>query len=229
MKIWTWNDLLENARKLTIDKDGDGQIDQWGFAVNNIVWVWAGFVWGNGGEILSPDRKQCLLTDPKTVEALQFYFDMQTKEGVSPPPGALPEAAWSGDWMTTQATAMGLFGPWFRPTLVNNENQFKWDVTYPPKAPGTGERGSVIYTDQWGIYADTKVADATWEFMKFLTSKDGQKMWTDLIGARSISPVQEVAESEDWITYGGSSRPDHPGFAVVFAGAAGELRQCQRS
>jgi multiple sugar transport system substrate-binding protein len=201
---WTWDDFLAAAQELTIDKDGDGQIDQWGFGLNNIVWVWAGFVWGNGGDVLSEDRKQCLLEDPKTVEALEFYFGLQTEEGVSPPPGALPEASGSGDQMLTQAIAMGLFGPWWRPAMVGNENQFAWDVANPPMAPGGG-RGSVAYIDHWAMSAQTEVADETWEFMKFLTSQEGQEMWTELIGARSISPIKAVAESDAWTSYGGSS------------------------
>ena len=202
---WTWDDFLKAAQALTKDKDGDGKIDQWGFGVNNIVWVWAGFVWANGGEILSPDRTQCLLTDPKTVEALKFYYDLQTKYQVSPPPGALPEQAWSGDWILTESVAMGLFGPWWRPAMVAKERPFKWDVAYPPKSPNTGKRGSVVYTDMWGIYSGSKVADAAWDFIKFLTSQKGQEMWTELIGARSISPVKAVAQSDAWLHYGGST------------------------
>ena len=40
--------------------------------------------------------------------------------------------------------------------------------------------------------------------MKYLTSRDGQQEWTDLIGARSISPVKAVAQSDKWLHYGGS-------------------------
>jgi ABC-type glycerol-3-phosphate transport system substrate-binding protein len=116
----------------------------------------------------------------------------------------LPEAVGSGDQLLTRATAMGMFGPWWRPAMVNMENPFAWDVAYPPIAPG-GERGSVVYVDQWAISAQSEVADATWEFMKFLTSQEGQEMWTEMIGARSISPIKAVAESDAWISYGGSS------------------------
>ena len=202
---WTWNDLREAAKKLTIDKNGDGQMDQWGVAVNNIVWVWASFVWSNGGEALSPDRKECKLTDPKSIEALDFYYGLSSKDGVSPPPGALPEQGWAGDWFTTQSVAMGFFGPWFRPTLVNMEKPFKWDVAMQPLAPNTNERASVVYTDMWGIYNQTKVPDAAWDLVKFLTGKEGQGMWLELMGARSISPIKEIAQSEGWKTYGGSS------------------------
>ena len=41
--------------------------------------------------------------------------------------------------------------------------------------------------------------------MTFLTSKAGQERWVELIGARSISPIQEVAKSDDWLHYGGST------------------------
>ncbi len=202
---WTWNDLLAAAKKLTLDTNHDGKINQWGFAVNNIVWVWAGFVWGNGGDILNADRTKVLLQDPKAIQALNFYFGLLTKEHVSPPPGALPEQSWAGDWMTTQSVAMGLFGPWFRPTLVTMDKPFRWDVAAPPKSPYTGKRGSVVYTDMWGMSSTTKVQKETWDFMKFLTSREGQQQWTDLIGARSISPVKSVAQSDKWIHYGGSS------------------------
>ncbi|HET6485686.1 MAG TPA: sugar ABC transporter substrate-binding protein [Spirochaetia bacterium] len=202
---WTWNDLLAAAKKLTLDTNHDGKIDQWGFAVNNIVWVWAGFVWGNGGDILNADRTKVLLNDPNTIDALNFYFGLLTKEHVSPPPGALPEQSWAGDWMLTQNVAMGLFGPWWRPSLVTMDKPFRWDVAYPPKSPKTGKRGSVVYTDMWGMSSSTGIQAQTWDFMKYLTSKDGQQLWTDLIGARSISPVKSVAQSDKWLHYGGST------------------------
>jgi multiple sugar transport system substrate-binding protein len=201
---WTWDDFLAAAQQLTIDKDGDGKTDQWGFGLNNIVWVWAGFVWGNGGEILSPDRTECLLEQPEAVEALNFYYGLQTEHGVSPLPGDLPEQANAQVWFQSQSVAMGLAGPWFRPVLVNLENPFNWDVAYPPKSP-KGERGSVVYTDQWAMWSGTQVADQTWELMKFLTSQESQQRWVELMGARSISPVKEVAESDGWISYGGST------------------------
>jgi multiple sugar transport system substrate-binding protein len=202
---WTWTELLEAAQQLTVDTDGDGAIDQWGFGLLNVVWVWAGFVWANGGEVLSEDRTQCLFEQPETVEALQFYFDLQTEHGVSPLPGDLPEQANALVWFQSQSVAMGFAGPWYRPTLVNMENPFNWDVAYPPKSSNLDQRGSVVYTDQWAMWSGTQVPDETWELMKFLTSKESQERWVELMGARSISPVKEVAESEEWVTYGGST------------------------
>ena len=36
---WTWDKMLEYAKNLTRDTDGDGIIDQWGLG------VWTGRVW----------------------------------------------------------------------------------------------------------------------------------------------------------------------------------------
>jgi len=146
-----------------------------------------------------------VLDQPKSVEALKYYYGLLTDDKVSPPPGALPEQASVLDQFTTQSIAMGMYGPWFRPVLVNAANQFKWDVAQPPKSPTTGNRASAIYTDTWGIYSGSKVPRETWDFMKFLVSKDGQTKWAELIGARSISPVKAVAQSDTWLHYGNSN------------------------
>jgi ABC-type glycerol-3-phosphate transport system substrate-binding protein len=57
----------------------------------------------------------------------------------------------------------------------------------------------------WGVYAQTKAPEEAWKFLKFLTGKAGQEMWVKLIGARSISPIKEVAQSDSWLHYGGST------------------------
>jgi multiple sugar transport system substrate-binding protein len=204
---WDWNDFREAAIALTKDTDGDGNIDQWGFGLNNIVWVWVGFVWGNGGMALNPERTECLLEMPETIEALKFYFDLQIADEASPPPGSLPEQAWSGDWILTEAVGMGLFGPWWRPAMaaLEGDDAFAWDVAYPPKSPTTGDRGSVVYTDHWSIAKESENVEAAWDFIKFLTGVEGQTIWTDLIGARSITPVKAVAETDEWLHYGGST------------------------
>ena len=204
---WTWDDMFAAAQALTLDTTGDGQIDQWGIGIDNVVWQWDGFVQGNGGQVLSDDRSECTFTNPQAVEGIKFWFELMSVHGVSPTPGALPEQAGAGDWFQSQAIAMAFFGPWYRPGLVNMDeaDKFNWDVAYPPRSPNTGEHGSVVYVDQWGIAALSQQPEATFDFVTFLTSEAGQTRFTELLGSRSISPVQSVAESEEWLNYGGST------------------------
>ena len=200
---WKFSDMLAAAEKMTIDKNGDGIIDQWGYALDNVVWAWAGHVWANDGEIFDANHTQVLLNNPRSIEALDDYFVKLNK--FSPPPGALPDQSGSQDYMRSGITAMGLFGPWFRPTLVNMETPIRWDVAHYPAADRTGKHATVAYVDMWSVFHNSNVAEQAWNFMKYLSSKRAQEIWVELMGARSISPVTEVARSEGWITYGGSS------------------------
>lgn len=202
---WGWDDLLAAAQELTIDNTGDGLIDQWGFGMGNVSWQWDGFVLANGGQVLSDDRSTCMFTEPATVEALEFWFDLLTEHEVSPPPGSLPEQGGVVDWFLTQSISMGFYGPWMRPLVVSTENQFNWDVANAPISPQTGERGSDVYTDQWAISTGSQHPVETFDFLTFMTSQEAQEQWVALRGARSISPVQAVAQTDDWINYGGSS------------------------
>ena len=202
---WTWNEFLEAAQALTMDTTGDGNIDQWGYGMDNVSWQWDGFVLANGSQVLSDDRSTCMFTEPATLEALEFYFGLLTEHEVSPPPGALPEQSGVIDWFNTQNVAMSVYGPWMRPLIVSIENQFNWDVAHPPMSPNTGERGSDVYTDHWGIATGSELPEEAFDFVTFLTSHEAQERWVELRGARSISPVREVAQTDDWLHYGGST------------------------
>lgn len=56
----TWAELVDYAKKLTVDTDNDGEIDQWGMGIMgakvvsiNYRYWW--LLWGAGGEILNED------------------------------------------------------------------------------------------------------------------------------------------------------------------------------
>jgi multiple sugar transport system substrate-binding protein len=77
---WTWDDWLANAQQLTA-KSGD-QIIRHGTAVA----AWTAMVWGNGGELVSPDGKRLLLDSPEAAAGVQFAADMVNIHHVAPPP-----------------------------------------------------------------------------------------------------------------------------------------------
>jgi multiple sugar transport system substrate-binding protein len=202
---WSWDDYREIARQLTKDTNGDDKMDQWGTSLVNAVWAWASFVWGNGGDILSEDRKQCLLESPETVEALNVYFGLLTEDNASVPPGTLPQQPWQGDQFMSGVIGMSTFGPWFRPGLVENE-PFNWTVRPYPRSPKGTDPVTVVYTDHWGLAASSDHPNEAWELMKFLGGNEGHTAWSEIYGSRSITPVRELALSDKWMGYGG---PEH--------------------
>lgn len=71
---WTWDKLEEFAKALTIDKDGDGTIDQYGLAdtVYNFILQ---LIYSNDGDIINYDGTTATvaLGSENTIEALQMY------------------------------------------------------------------------------------------------------------------------------------------------------------
>ncbi|MEJ8554556.1 ABC transporter substrate-binding protein [Tepidibacter sp. Z1-5] len=87
----TWEDFRRIAKKATIDTDGDGKIDQWGFSqgwganfFGDLNWNWYGFLWQAGGELYNDDLKTVRFNDEAGLEAAQFLYDLKFKDKVIP-------------------------------------------------------------------------------------------------------------------------------------------------
>lgn len=81
--IQNWEDLLQTAKKCTMDLDGDERIDHYGFCFSSSPHRWPVFMLQNEGSLASSDQ-ECNIDSPNTVEALQFCLDLMYKEQVSP-------------------------------------------------------------------------------------------------------------------------------------------------
>ena len=82
---WNMNDLLEMAIKITVP----GQKYGIGIAADlsdpsNVFSSFSPFLWGYGGDFLSPDNKKCLLNTSEAVAAITFWTELYTKYKVVP-------------------------------------------------------------------------------------------------------------------------------------------------
>jgi multiple sugar transport system substrate-binding protein len=203
---WTWDDYREIAKALTRDTDGDGQVDRWGTAIQNSVWSWGSYVHSNGGGVLNDDRTEILLDTEEAREALRAYYGVMTEDEAAVPPGALPQVEGASEQFLSALIGMNMAGPWFRPGLVENK-PFNWTLRlYPRPTEGGDPPISVLYTDQWAMSSASKNPDEAWELLKFLGGSEGQTLWSEIYGSRSITPIQELANSDAWLGYGG---PEH--------------------
>ena len=79
-------EFMEALRKLTLDRDGDGDTDQWGFVFNNtrnsILVLMVQF----GGMFFDRDNQQCLLNSERNVRALTWCRDLIHQEKLVPSP-----------------------------------------------------------------------------------------------------------------------------------------------
>ena len=112
-------EFLEWAQKITVDEAGKHPNED-GFDVNKVkVWAthssWQRFtlpstIWQFGGGLISDDGKKSLLNDPKTIAAVQFWYDLIYKYKVVPP--ATPGVPSPYDLFKTNSIAFMWDGTW---------------------------------------------------------------------------------------------------------------------
>jgi len=176
-EAWTWDEMLEVARKLTVDKNGKhpneegfdkSNIVQYGIDINHAAdFFWTPFAISNGGGEVSQDGKELLINKPETIEAIQKIADLALKEYVSPTPAqaqGLPGDV--GQKLASGKIAMATSGQW---ELVNIapqlEKGLRNGVGVLPifKKPATTNTGLPLV-----IYNTTKNAEAAITLYKWL-------------------------------------------------------------
>ncbi len=188
---WTFDDLLRISRELT-KKDETGRVTQYGF----YTWAWKNFIYGFGGALVDDVKHptKTMLTDPKSIEGMQFYSDMINVYGVMPTPVALTNLGMGIDRLFAKGQlAMFGSGIWETPGLRNYD--FDWDVVMFPKSKdgkhafGTGGSG-------YAMLKSSKNKQAAWEVLKALTGVVGQEKFAQ--GGLAQPSRKAVAEGASW-------------------------------
>jgi multiple sugar transport system substrate-binding protein len=221
---WTWKEFLDAAKKLTKDTNGDGKIDQYGYQ-SGITWtgVFMPWVWQNGGDFLDKTRTKCVVNNPKTIEALQFYVDLITKYKVSPTMAQMREQ----DTLFYRGKIGMMY--WARggvPSLRKYATSFEWDAAPLPR--GKAGAATVVGMHGYSISSKTKYPKESWEFLKFFVSKECQEL---LMAEGDIVPVRKsMAGSNvytdsvppkngkvfiDWVVSCGQIHPIVPNFSEI--------------
>jgi multiple sugar transport system substrate-binding protein len=181
---WTWDDLKEAADKLT---KSDGS--QYGFlaALHNQEGYY-NFVYQNGGTIVTADKKSGY-DDPKTVEAMEYYFDF-VREGLSP---AITADAERAEAFQNGLVAMAMFGSWNLSGFATNEYIAQnCDVAVLPKS-NDGGQASIFNGLGNCIAVNTQHPDESWQWITYLSNEAGQKKQAEL--GIAISAFNGTAEA----------------------------------
>lgn len=138
---WTLDDLRAAAKKLTIDKDGDGHTDQWGLGTE--LWdmepMWGPVVYSYGGAPISADFKKTTLGEAPAAEAWKFLADFRLDDGSVMSTEDLE--SYGNDGFLAGVAAMTFTGHWNVPGY--SALTFDWDVTPFPRARPAAPRWSI--------------------------------------------------------------------------------------
>lgn len=181
---WTWEDLRENAAALTLDKDGDGITDQWGYwaEVYDMEPLWGSLVQSYGGEVVDAEAGTTLIGSPEAAQAFQLVSDMWLTDESMPTEQQLEQYGWDG--FLAGVAAMGLSGHWSVPEY--SEVPFAWDIAPMPMGPAGRVTG--VNSAGFVIAKDSPNPDAAWAFVRYAFGEAGQ---TELARVGLAIPVRE--------------------------------------
>ncbi|MFB9280230.1 ABC transporter substrate-binding protein [Cohnella cellulosilytica] len=195
---WTWDDVLDAARKLTVSEGG--KTSQYGFdaASLGVWWSWMALSWAQGGNIIADvhEPEAVTLDTPENAAALQFLQDMIYKEKVAPDV-ATKDA--NGMNFQTGKLAMYVGGDWDLGTL-KEITDFEWGVAPIPKW-GDG-RATPYFVGGYVMAENTKHPDEAWEFIKWAMTDNQETIAKQQSWIPVHNPSREKIEAPEWAPEG---------------------------
>ena len=132
------------------------------------------------------------------LTALDFYYGLY-KDKLSTT-SADAGAGWPGDAFAKNLASDVMEGNWLLPCLKTNAPTRPFACAELPAGPAG--KGTPAFTVSYSIFKGTKVADAAWVLINYLTGPEGMAKWTE--GGIAIPSRSDV--------------PTPPGFEVIVAG-----------
>jgi len=162
----TWDEFLDACKKLTLDKDDDGIIDQWGFDIGwTATWHFNPWLWQAGGAELNSEMTKAVINEGPGVTALQFLVDMIYVHEVMPAP---PGDPWGR--LARGEVGMIVSGPWIK-GIVEGADPAAWEDTGLAVLPKGVEEASIIGGADLAIFVQTDYPDEAWAVVQYMASK----------------------------------------------------------
>ncbi|MGO4540044.1 ABC transporter substrate-binding protein [Paenibacillus sp. 2TAB19] len=179
---WNWNTMLDAAKKLTVDNNGDGKVDQYGLAGAHYIFS-EQLIASNGGLIYEEATKKVSFDSPAAMEALNFEYELyNTHKVVKENEG--------NDWedpakyFAEGNIAMYPGGLWEIEGRLTDKMKDEWGYVYFPKAPNaTSYSDPLGQTAAYVIPKGVKDAEAIvkiWEELQDFDNWEGnRKLWLE--------------------------------------------------
>lgn len=130
---WNWTTMLDAAKKLTVDNNGDGKPDQYGLAGAHYIFSEL-LIASNGGHIYNEATRKVTFDSPASMEALNFLYSLYNEHKV------IKENE-GNDWedpakyFAEGTIAMYPGGLWEIGGRIQDKLKDDWGYVYFPKGP----------------------------------------------------------------------------------------------
>lgn len=206
----TLDELLNMSKKLTKDLDGNGSIDQWGYAFRA-----SGVL--DGAEIIksiallhgvNPDEYNGKVNynNPETVKAVQFLVDLRNKHKVVPPGVTSYQHGEVADLFLSGNVAIVIDPTYLYGRAIESNIKNDFAVAVPPAATVGGK---VTVIQNWN----------GWAISKFSKNKTAAKVFLDLYRSYQAQVNEFVLENNEVMLLAAYDDPGAKelGYAAVLA------------
>lgn len=195
---WTWDDFLEAAEALTVDTDGDGEIDQWGHHFYGRYAQIEPWVYANDGALI--DRNAMRFDpDQNAMEALDFLTSLVGEHEVVPPPKTVAELD-TEEVFVQEISGMWIDGSWNIGYVRDNVgDNYNWGIAPVPTGPSGS--GDLVYgwSDFVAMTRDTEHPDEAWQLLSYLA---GEGRTLENFDTGKIPAYQALAEDPAFLERG---------------------------
>ncbi len=178
----TWEELSAVAAKLTTG-------DQTGLGLSLGIDRLGSFVVQDGGWWLNDDGTSATGSEPEVVGALE-YVQQNIKDGNFKFASQL-DAGWGGEAFGTGKAAMTIEGNWIKGAMANDYPDVNYTTVELPE--GSAGKGTLLFTQCWGVAADSEAQAQAVDLVSALTTVDQQLEFADAFG---VMPSLESAAAD---------------------------------
>src|SRR5690606_28255876 len=177
----TWEELADVASRAGSDKVA-------GLTMSTEYQRIGAFMAAAGGELVTDGKATA--NSPENIEALEYVKSLAES-------GALKFSAdlgagWGGEAFGSGSAVMVVEGNWITGAMANDYPDVKYKVVELPDGPAG--KGTLQFTNAWGVAADSPNQAKAVELITFLTSPEQQMEF-----ARAFGPMPSVeSDSDEW-------------------------------
>jgi len=186
-----WDEVIEDGKKMAVVQDGVMTRAGLNFTGSDgIATMFHSLYLQYGGQYLN-DGVYTVNT-PEGMKSLELMKRL-VDEGLVDPVLYNDEENWVGDSYFAETSAMGLVGPWAIPEYSGDYEEVAAVTIYQP-LPSVGPDPVFAAASGWGltVSANSKVQDAAWDFVKFVTLDAGNAVEWNLASGTLPALVENI-------------------------------------
>ena len=196
----TWDEVVEVAKKLTVDKNKDGVVDQWGFYYAGGrpefgLETYLQYLYASGGRMYDAKGK-CIVNSQEGIAALQFLVDLRNKYKVVPE--GVADYTEGDNWtaIIDGISAMTIEEPMILfNTVKKNGVENVGAAMYPVRDPNNPNWGGIAVMCGFAVNANSKNKAEAAKYCINYGTYQAQK--TEIVDEGNIATIPAVFDDPD--------------------------------